>query len=133
MVLESYILVDSTQKNSGGATNSYTFTLNKVLKGVYHVELLSAAYAALTSCTHVVLDILEFRSPTNANGYFGIINNLVTVNSNVSYTSKSFYPLRTYFDNPFDVGKLTVYWRDTTGSLISMNDHSFLLKINHIK
>ena len=130
--METYILVDSVQRSSG-VSNSYTYTLKKILKGVHEAELLSAAFPKLTSCTHVILDINEFRSPTNADLNFGVINNFVDINSNVAYTTNSFYPLKTTFDNPFDLSSLNVAWRDPTGNTIAMSDNSFLLKISHCK
>ena len=130
--MESYILVDSVQKTSG-VSNSFTYTLKNILKGVHKVELLSAAFPQLTSCTHVVLDITEFRNPRNVNTNFGVINNLVPINNNIAYTSNSFYPIQTMFDNPFDIGVLNVTWRDPTGNTITMTDNSFLLKISHMK
>lgn len=131
--MESYVLVDSTQKSSG-VSNSYVYPLQKILKGIYKAELLSAAYPKLTSCTHVVLDINEFKSTKNATGgYFGVINNLVDINSNVAYTTNSFYQQCTEFDNPFDLDRLTVTWRDPSGNTIAMNDNSILLKISHCK
>ena len=130
--MESYVLVDSVQKTSG-VSNSFTYTLKNVLKGVHKVELLSAAFPQLTSCTHVVLDITEFRNTRNVNSNFGVINNLIPINGNIAYTSKSFYPIQTTFDNPFDIGTLTVTWRDPTGKTILMNDNSILLKIYHMK
>ena len=126
--METYVLVDSVQRSSG-VSNAYTYNLNKILKGVHKADLLSAAFPKQTSCTHVVLDISEFRSPTNSDGNFGVINNLVDINSNIAYTTNSFYTLSTEFDNPFDIGKLTVTWRDPTGNTISMGDNSLLLKI----
>lgn len=116
--------MDSVQRSSG---------VSKVLKGVYKADLLSVAYPKLTSCIHVILDINEFKSPTNANGFFGVINNFADVNSNVAYRSNSFYQLCTNFENPFDLDRLTVAWRDPTGNTITMNDNSFLLKISHSK
>lgn len=130
--METYVLVDSVQKSSG-VSNSYVYTLDKILKGVHQAELLSAAFPKQTSCTHVIVDIAEFRSPTNANGNFGVINNFVDINSNIAYTTNSFYSLKTNFVNPFDIGKLTVTWRDPTGNTISMGDNSLLLKISHMK
>lgn len=130
--MESYILVDSVQRTSG-ISNSYTSKLNTVLKGVHKADLLSAAFPQLTSCTHVVLDIAEFRNPRNASLNFGVINNLVPISSNIAYTTNSFYPIQTVFDNPFDIGSLNVTWRDPTGNVIPMNDNSFLLKISHMK
>lgn len=131
--METYVLVDSVQRSSG-VSNEYVFQLQKILKGVYKVELLSAAFPRLTSCTHVILDINEFKSPANATGgYFGVINNFVDINSNIVYTKNSYYELETKFDNPFDIDRLTVTWRDPTGNTISINDNSFLLKIYHCK
>ena len=130
--MESYVLVDSVQRTSG-VTNSFTYTLKNILKGVHKVELLSAAFPQLTSCTHVILDITEFRTTRNVNTNFGVINNLVPINGKIAYTTGSFYPIQTVFDNPFDIGTLTVTWRDPTGNTISMNDNSFLLKISHMK
>ena len=130
--MESYILVDSAQRTSGVA-NSYTYRLKTVLKGVHKAELLSAGFQQLSSCNHVVLDILEFRHPRNANGNFGVINNVMPINSNIAYTQSSFYPIQTTFENPFDIGSLNVTWRDPTNNIISMNDNSLLLKISHIK
>ena len=130
--MESYILVDSVQKSSG-VSNVYTYQLKKILKGVSEVELLSAAFPKQTSCTHVILDINEFRSPTNADLNFAVINNFVDINSNVAYTKNSFYQICTSFDNPFDLNTLNVAWRDPTGNTIPIGDNSFLLKISHIK
>lgn len=130
--MESYILIDSVQRISG-VSNSYTSKLTTVLKGVHKAELLSAAFSQQTSCTHVVLDISEFRNPRNASSNFGVINNLMPVNSNIAYTTQSFYPIQTVFDNPFDIGSLNVSWRDPTGNTITMTDNSFLLKISHMK
>lgn len=131
--METYVLVDSTQRSSG-VSNSYVYSLQKVLKGVNKVDLLSAAYPKLTSCTHVVLDISELKSTKNATGgYFGVINNFATTNSNVAYTTNSFYQQCTEFDNPFDLDRLTVSWKDPTGNTITMNDNSILLKISHCK
>lgn len=131
--METYLLVDSTQKRSG-VSNSYVYSLQKVLKGVHKADLLSVAYPKLTSCTHVILDINEFKSTKNATGgYFGVINNFVDVNSNIAYTTNSFYQQYTEFDNPFDLDRITVTWRDPTGNTISMNDNSILLKISHCK
>ncbi len=130
--METYVLVDSIQRTSG-VSNAYTYNLKKILKGVHKAVLLSAAFPKQTSCTHVILDISEFRSPTNSDGNFGVINNLVNINSNIAYTTNSFYPLQTQFDSPFDLGNLSVTWRDPTGNTISMGDNSFLLKISHCK
>ncbi len=130
--METYVLVDSNQRSSG-VSNSYVYTLQKILKGVHKAELLSAAYARQVSCTHVVVDISEFRSTSGANGNFGVINNFAVNNSNVAYLSDSFYSLKTCFDNPFDIDKLTVTWKDPTGNTIPMNENSMLLKISHIK
>ncbi len=129
--MESFLFVDSTQRTSG-VSNSYVFRLNTVLKGVHEAELLSAAFPQQTSCTHVILDIVEFETPRNY-GNFGVINNLVPINSNIAYTSQSFYPIQAKFDNPFDLDRLTVNWRDPTGNLISMGNNSLLLKISHLK
>lgn len=130
--MESYILADSVQRTSG-VSNSYVYSLQKVLKGVHKAELLSAAFPKQTSCTHVVLDVDEFKSPMNAGRYFGVINNFVDLNSNIAYTTNSFYSLSTCFDNSFDLDRLTVTWRDPTGNTIPMGDNSFLLKISHLK
>lgn len=129
--METYVLVDSSQKATG-VSNSYVYNLKKVLRGVHKVDLLSAAFQKLTSCTHVVLDITEFRSPSNYDTNFGVINNFAETNSNIAYTTNSFYPITTWM-NPIDIGKITVTWRDPTGSTILMNDHSFLLKVHHYK
>lgn len=130
--MESYILVDSVQRESG-VSNSYTYNLKKILKAVHRAELLSTTYKKEVSCTHVILDISEFRSPTNADTNFGVINNFVDINSNVVYTTNSCYPVCTDFDNPFDLSRLTVTWRDPTGNTIPMSDNSLLLKISHMK
>jgi hypothetical protein len=130
--MESYVLIDSVQRSSG-VSNAYTYALKKVLKGVRRVDLLSAAFPKQTSCTHVVLDIAEFRSPVNYDTNFGVINNFVDINSNIAYTTNSFYPLQTTFDNPFDIGNLNVTWRDPTGNTIPIGNNSFLLKISHVK
>ena len=130
--METYVLVDSVQRSSG-VSNAYTYNLKKIIKGVHKADLLSAAFPRQTSCTNVILDISEFRSPTNADTNFGVINNFVDVNSNIAYTTNSFYPLQTTFDNPFDVGRLSVTWRDPTGNTIAMGDNSFLLMLSHYK
>lgn len=130
--MESYILVDSVQRTSG-VSNSYTYRLKNILKGVHKAELLSAAFPQLSSCTHVILDIAELRNPMNAGSNFGVINNFIPVNSNIAFTSGSFYPMQSSFINPFDISKLTVTWRDPTGNTIAMNDNSVLLKISHMK
>jgi hypothetical protein len=131
--METYVLVDSIQRDTGGVANSYTYTVKKILKGVHQVELLSAAFQKQVSCTHVVLDISEFKSPANADTLFGVINTFQTSTSNVAYTSMSSYPVMTRFDNPFDINKLSVAWRDPTGNTIPISENSFLLKISHIK
>ena len=100
--------------------------------GVHKAELLSAAFPVQSSCNHVVLDITEFETPRN-DGSFGFINNLVSINSNVAYTSASFYPIQAKFDNPVDLDRITVNWKDPTGNLIPMGNNSLLLKISHIK
>ena len=130
--MESYILVDSVQRTSG-VSNSYTYRLKNILKGVHKAEMLSAAFPQLSSCTHVIIDIEELRNPRNAGSNFGVINNFLPVNSNIAFTSSSFYPIQSSFINPFDLSKLTVTWRDPTGNTIAMNDNSVLLKISHIK
>jgi hypothetical protein len=130
--MESYILVDSVQRSSG-VSNAYTYELKKILKAVHRAELLSAAYQKQVSCTHVLLDISEFRSPTNYDTNFGVINNYTETNSNVAYTANGFYPVCTDFDNPFDISRLTVTWRDPTGNTIPISDNSLLLKISHVK
>lgn len=130
--MESYIFVDSVQRTSG-ASNAYVYNLKKTLKGVHEANLLSAAYVKQTSCTHVILDVSEFRNSKNADGNFGVINNLVDINSNIAYTTNSFYTLKTEFDNPFDLDRLTVTWRDPTGNVTPMGDNSLLFKISHIK
>lgn len=125
------MLVDSTQ--STGVSNSYVYSLKKVLKGVHKVDLLSAAFPKQTSCTHVILDITEFKSPHNESGYFGVINNFVDINSNIAYTTNSFYEQCTNFENAFNLDRVTVNWRDPTGNTIPMGSNSFLLKISHCK
>ena len=129
--MDSYIFVDSVQRTSG-VSNSYVYRLKKVLKGVHEAELLSAAFPQLSSCTHVILDVSEFETPRN-DGNFAIINNLVPINSNIAYTSQSFYKIQEKFDNPFDVDRLTINWKDPTGNLISMGNNSLLFKISHLK
>lgn len=130
--MESYVYVDSVLRNPGGASNSYVYNLKNKLVGVYKAELLSAAFPQQSSCNHVFLDIVEFETPRN-DGNFGYINNLMTVNSNIAYTSSSFYPIQAKFDNPFDLDRITVRWRDPTGNLISMGNNSLLLKLTHYK
>ena len=116
-----------------GVSNSYTYRLKNILKGVHKAELLSAAFPQLSSCTHVIIDIEELRNPRNVGSNFGVINNFLPVNSNIAFTSGSFYPIQSSFTTPFDLSKLTVTWRDPTGNIIAMNDNSMLLKISHIK
>jgi hypothetical protein len=130
--MESYILIDSIQKSSG-VSNAYTYELKKILKAVHKAELLSAAYEKQVSCSHVVLDISEFRSPTNYDTNFAVINNYVATSSNVAYTANGFYHTVTEFDNPFDLSRLTVTWRDPTGNTIPISDNSILVKVSHMK
>ena len=118
--------------NSTGVSNAYVCRLKNRLVGVHKAELLSAAFPVQSSCNHVVLDIVEFETPRN-DGNFGFINNLVSINSNVAYTSASFYPIQAKFDNPFDLDRITINWKDPTGNLIPMGNNSLLLKISHIK
>ena len=139
--METYLYVDSTIRavtntvSSGvlsGTSNSYVYRLRNRLVGVYAAELLSAGFPQQSSCNHVILDIVEFENQRN-DGNFGVINNLVPVNSNIAYTSASFYPIRTKFDNPLDIDRLSVNWKDPTGNIINMGNNSMLLKISHYK
>lgn len=130
--METYVLVDSTQKGSG-VSNAYVYNLKKVLRGVQKADLLSAVFPKKTSCTHVVLDITEFRSPSNYDSNFAVINNSMDVNSNIAYTKNSFYSIESCFTNPMNLDRLTVTWRDPIGNTIPMDDHSFLLKLYHYK
>lgn len=128
--METYVLVDSIQAT--GTSNSYVYRLPRILKGVKQAELLSAAYQKQTSCTHVFLDINEFKNPMNINGYFGVINNLSDSGSNlVSFTKNSFYELKTCFENPFNIDRVTVAWKDPTGNLINISNNSVFLKVTH--
>ncbi len=129
--METYVYVDSVMR-SQGVSNAYVYRLKNKLTGVFKADLLSAAFPQQSSCNHVVLDIVEFETPRN-DGNFGIINNLVPINSNIAYTSQSYYPIQSKFDNPFDLDRLTINWKDPTGNLISMGNNSFLLKISHIR
>ena len=103
--METYLYVDSVV-NSTGVSNAYVCRLKNRLVGVHKAELLSAAFPALSSCNHVVQDIVEFKTPRN-DGNFGFINNLVSINSNIAYTSSSFYPIESKFENPFDIDGTT--------------------------
>lgn len=141
--METYVYIDSaiparisdistTPGVVSGTSNSYVYRLNNRLVGVYKAELLSAAFPQQSSCNHVVLDIVEFETPRN-DGNFGVINNLVPVNSNIAYTSQSYYPIQACFNNPVDLDRLTVRWKDPTGNIITMGNNSLLLKISHLK
>ena len=130
--MNSYVFVDSVQRSSG-VSNSYVYPLTRIYKGVHRAELLSAAFPRQTSCTHVILNINEFQSPTNS-GNFAIINNFaVTPQSNIAFTKESFYEQCTDFDTPFDIDRLTVSWKDLTGNTISISDNSLVLKLAHLK
>lgn len=132
--MDTYVLVDSRQRVNGGTTNTYVYTLDKPLKSVYQAELVSAVFPRQTLDTQALIDINELRSPRQHKGCFAVIPTATTTaNSNVVYTTSSFFPVVTKYENVFDVDRFTVTWRDATSNGLTVGDNTLLLKITHIK
>lgn len=130
--MDTYVLADSLQKTSG-TSNSYVYTLTRTLKGVFKAELISSVFQKQTSCTHVLVDILELRSPRNVNNCFGIIATDTEPTANVMFTTNSHYSQCTQFDNPFDLDRLTVNWLAPNGNGVAVGENTILIKFSHIK
>jgi hypothetical protein len=132
--METYILVDSKQRSSGGSSNTYTYNLKTPLKSVFQAELLSAVFPRQTNDTQALLDVNELRNPRQHAGCFAVIPTAATViNSNVVYTTSSFFPILTKYENPFDIDRLSITWRDATSNGLVVGDNTLLFKISHIK
>lgn len=132
--METYVLVDSRQRVSGGVSNSYTFMLRTPLVSVFQAELLSAVFPRQTNDTQALISINELGNPRQHAGCFAVIPTAATaLNSNVVFTTSSFFPVVTKYDNPFNLDRLTISWRDATSNGLTVGDNTLLFKISHIK
>ena len=132
--METYVLVDSKQRLAGETTNTYTYMLTTPLKSVFQAELVSAVFPRQTLDTQALVDINELRHQRQHKGCFAVIPTAATtVNSNVVYTTSSFFPSITKYDNVFDVDRFSVTWKDATSNGLTVGDNTMLLKISHIK
>lgn len=130
--METYVLVDSRQAT--GTSNSYTYLLKTPLVSVFQAELLSAVFPRQTNDTQALIDVNELRNPRQHAGCFAVIPTAATaLNSNVVFTTSSFFPIVTKYDNPFNIDRLTVSWKDATSNGLTVGNNTLLFKISHIK
>jgi hypothetical protein len=137
MQRESFVFIDS--QKSIGTANSFVFMLDTKLRGVHQAELVSATFVRQSTDQNVILDIEElkgdgFVSNSCVSRSFAVIPVAATpLSSNVVFTTSGFFQITKYFDNFIDLDRLTVKWKDQSGSVVPMSANTLLLKIKHIK